>query len=281
VNQSANKVHTKAAFLDTDKGPLFTLYRRSTETLPLDHQILIIAPFAEEMNKSRRMFSVLSTALANNGLPSLLVDPYGTGDSPGDFAEATWERWLYDLQAAYQWLQQQGAKHISIVALRAGALLAMDMLNDPNILPKKIILWQPITNGQVMMGQFFRLRLAAGLFGDSEHKESSKDLLRILENEGSLEIAGYELSSSLYHSIHKLRLQNIVARSSASIHWLELISNESQSISMSSRKVIDHLCKSGFSITDNTLIGDPFWSLQEINVVPELIEKTISQLMKS
>jgi pimeloyl-ACP methyl ester carboxylesterase len=45
-----------------------------------------VHPFAEEMNKSRRMAALQSRALAAQGYAVLQIDLFGCGDSGGDFA---------------------------------------------------------------------------------------------------------------------------------------------------------------------------------------------------
>ena len=67
--------------------------------------VLYIHPWAEEMNKSRRMAALGSRALAAQGWAVLQVDLLGCGDSSGDFGDATWEAWLDDVTQAAQWLR--------------------------------------------------------------------------------------------------------------------------------------------------------------------------------
>jgi hypothetical protein len=47
-----------------------------------------VPPFAEEMNKSRRMIAEVGRRLEGSGVGMLLVDLFGTGDSEGEFAQA-------------------------------------------------------------------------------------------------------------------------------------------------------------------------------------------------
>src|SRR5690349_4296190 len=69
--------------------------------------VLVLPPFAEEMNKCRPMLAAQARAFAAAGLDVLLLDLFGTGDSDGEFAEARWPRWQQDLQLARQWLISQ------------------------------------------------------------------------------------------------------------------------------------------------------------------------------
>jgi len=47
-----------------------------------------VAPFAEEMNKARRMAALQARAMSAAGYAVLCLDLHGCGDSAGDFADA-------------------------------------------------------------------------------------------------------------------------------------------------------------------------------------------------
>ena len=57
-------------------------------------QIVYLHPFAEEMNKSRRMAALQSRALASAGFAVRQLDLLGSGDSEGDFGDASWDLWV-------------------------------------------------------------------------------------------------------------------------------------------------------------------------------------------
>jgi len=89
------------AYVDGAKGPVFLLVRRPVGK-PVS-TILVIPPFAEEMNKVRASITWLSNLLIENGFAVLVPDFYGTGDSAGDFEDACVETWIGDLQAVMGW----------------------------------------------------------------------------------------------------------------------------------------------------------------------------------
>jgi alpha/beta superfamily hydrolase len=82
-------VQRSAFFLDTPDGPRYCQLH-APQGGPLQGLILCIHPFAEEMNKSRRMAALQSRALAEAGYTVLQIDLHGCGDSAGDFGEASW-----------------------------------------------------------------------------------------------------------------------------------------------------------------------------------------------
>ena len=64
--------------------------------------VVYVQPFAEEMNKSRRMATLQAQALAAQGWAVAMPDLAGCGDSSGEFAEARWDDWVDDVLLAVQ-----------------------------------------------------------------------------------------------------------------------------------------------------------------------------------
>ncbi|MFQ5348711.1 MAG: hydrolase 2, exosortase A system-associated, partial [Rhodothalassiaceae bacterium] len=77
-------------FADGPSGPLFCLDVEPAAAARRA-QVLLVAPFAEELNRSRRMMIVLARQLATIGIATTITDLYATGDSAGRFAEARWQ----------------------------------------------------------------------------------------------------------------------------------------------------------------------------------------------
>ena len=73
-------------FLDRASGSLFAIHHRAGAA-PCG-TVLFIPPFAEEMNRARRMVALQARDLAAAGWDVLQLDLFGTGDSQGDFGDA-------------------------------------------------------------------------------------------------------------------------------------------------------------------------------------------------
>ena len=97
---------------------------------PVRGALLYLHPFAEEMNRSRRMAALQARELARKGWYVLQLDLSGCGDSEGDFGEATWEAWLHDAATAHAWLEQKTGYRPWAWGLRAGARLAAELARD-------------------------------------------------------------------------------------------------------------------------------------------------------
>ncbi len=263
-------------FLDASPGKRFCLYHPPTKPFYRGDAVLYIHPFAEEMNKSRRMAALQSRAFAAAGLGVLQLDLHGCGDSSGDFADADWERWKQDIFHAREWLQQQGFVSVHLWGLRSGALLALDYAKAAVHDFAQLILWQPILNGQSFLTQFLRLQLGSDLV-TTDHGGSSniKQLREQLYAGKSLEIAGYMLAPKLAIAIDNLKI-NQLAIPNQIIRWFEITPQAGREQAPAGRAVIDAWQQVGADVKVTLLSGSPFWATQEISECPELIRETTS-----
>ena len=73
----------QAFFLPADRGARFVLFQPAQRDVSRG-TILYVHPFAEEMNKARRMAALQTRAFADAGYDVMRIDLYGCGDSSGD-----------------------------------------------------------------------------------------------------------------------------------------------------------------------------------------------------
>ncbi len=229
-------------------------------------------PFAEEMNKSRRMVAMQSRRLAAAGWSVLLIDLRGCGDSDGEFEEATWRDWIDDLDAAYRWLAARTAGAVTIWGLRAGALLACAVARLRNE-PQRLLLWQPVISGNQHLQQFLRLATVAGVLNDNEGAPSTAALRTQLAAGRNVEIAGYHLNPALAAELQAAEMT--VPPHGSSAIWLELAAGTAgAAIGPASSARIDQWRAAGCLVQSDTVAGPPFWSTVEIAESPALLERT-------
>ena len=265
-------------FLAGPAGPLFCLHFPAATGVRAARAILLLPPFAEELNKCRRMLALGARALQRTGRDVLLVDLYGTGDSAGDFADASLAVWRADLACAASWLAARGAVHLDILAVRAGALLLHDIELPPGVKRGRVVLWQPILSGRLLTSQMLRLRLAEGIADRASGRFGSQDARTTLRNDGRIEVAGYELTEDLLSALEKLSDPLAEAERWERLTLLEVVSEGVTELSPASCRAVDALRVRGVAVGTGTVPGEPFWGTPEIAVVPALLDATVAAL---
>lgn len=261
-------------FIEGPNGRLFCLYLPPAgETLR--DAALYLPPFAEEMNRSRRMAALLGRALAARGCAALILDPSGTGDSAGDFADTSWAAWTADAKVALDWLTAQGHEQLHLIGLRTGANLALEAASDQPGL-QSVVLWQPLLAGKLFLNQLLRVRVAANL-GEAQDgiKETTGDLRARLRDGETLEVAGYPLSPALADEVEGLDFTAAASRCAQPLHWIELVSDSAAEPAPASAKALTALSEAGRQPTYLRVRGEPFWTIEEPVLIDALIEATV------
>jgi len=236
--------------------------------------ILHIPAFAEEMNKSRAMVVAQARAMATQGFTVLVPDYFGTGDSQGDFSEASWQIWLKDMRFCQQWLQSQYGNEIILWGLRLGALMALELASQDTT--SKLILWNPVLLGEQFMLQFLRLRLANSIiYGDN--KEKLADLKQRLEQGGRIEVAGYQLSAALFEQVCELKAKALQLSSVKNVLWTD-VSTNTKPLAVPAQAVVDQWQAAEIEVNVKPVMGYQFWNTQEISRADSLIEVTTDWL---
>lgn len=238
--------------------------------------MLIAPPFAEEMNKSRRMLADVGRALAARGLAAVLPDLSGTGDSSGEFRDADWESWRADVVAAAAWSAAAGWPVVALLGVRTGCVLGAQAARElPNGLTRTVF-WQGVQDGARFLTQFLRLRVAAAAMGG--RRESVAQLRERLRMGESQEVAGYELSPRLAEQLASLRLDAELTVALGALHWLEVARAPGVTLPQASQSCIAAAREAGISVTAQTVAGEPFWASAEIVRIPELVQLTAELL---
>jgi exosortase A-associated hydrolase 2 len=254
-----------AYFLDGSRGRLATVEIAPARGARSHTVVLCCPPFAEEMNRTRRAVQLAARRMTAHGCTVLLADPYGTGDSEGDFGAATWEGWRDDLQAVAAWARAQRASRVALWGVRLGAVLALELA--PALSCEHLLLWQPVAKGAVFLNQFLRLRVAADMLA-ADGASSVEALRAELAGGGSVEIAGYTLSPALARAVDGAELEALAGRATPPIDWLEAVANAERPLAPASRALLERWQAAGVRVQPHAAVALPFWSTAEI-VVPE------------
>lgn len=237
--------------------------------------VLYLHPFAEEMNKARRMAALQSRALAAAGYEVLQIDLQGCGDSAGHFGDASWAAWLDDAADGAAWLQQRGsAAPLWLWGLRAGCLLAAAVA--PRLeTPCHFVFWQPSFAGKAVLQQFLRLRLAADM-ASGQGQGSAEALRGALAAGTAVEIAGYMLAPGLASGLEKAVLAP--PATATRLEWLEVSASSDATLLPASTPVLERWRQAGFAVRSQVVTGPQFWQTTEIEEAPALCEATLLAL---
>ena len=280
----------EAFFLSVDGGRLgqrFCLFHPAQGGVPKGC-VLYIHPFAEEMNKSRRMAALQARALAKAGYAVLQIDLFGCGDSSGDFGDASWQDWVGDVVQGSHWLRSRttlqgavlGSVPLWLWGLRAGCLLAAEAathLTDPC----NFLFWQPPSSGKPLLQQFLRLKVAGAMLGGTA-KGLAENLRQQLAAGATIDVAGYLLSPGLAMGLDlavlappgRFELEGTTAR----LEWFEMSAREDAALSPVSHKATAQWGRAGFAVRSHIVTGPSFWQTSEIEQSPALIDATIAGL---
>ena len=257
-------------FLPRDSGCRFCLLHRPGVNVPHRGAILYVHPFAEEMNKSRRMAARQARALAALGYAVLQIDLFGCGDSSGELAEASIASWRCDLDAAADWILAQRLGPLSVWGLRFGALLALDWAATTTLPLEGLLLWHPVHSGEVHLTQFLRIGVASNMLSTSAG--SRRSLRKRLAAGETVEVAGYDVTQELAAGMDALRLAAVTPR--IPVRWFEVVPNVGEGLPPASGRAVDQWRADAVCLHVETVVGHPFWTTVEITDCPALLEAT-------
>ena len=244
-----------------------------TKTHANGRAVILIPPFAEELNRSKRMYVLCARLLASQGVHVVCFDFVGTGDSYGDWGSYCVADWKTNLLDVYQFVREAGFTDISFLAVRFGALLAADTLVSEKLAIDKCIFWDPIEDGEVFMRQLMRMKMAAAMAEESK-KITTKELQAEIDQQGYLEIGGYHIDHAMVDDVNRLKLSGTIESviSSSALHWMTLGRvNRANSADNIPTCVPQNLSE---KLTIHTIIDTKFWMQQEVTIAPALLRAT-------
>ena len=247
---------------------------------PLEHSaavghtqaVIFVPPFAEEMNRSKRMYVLCARLLADAGIHSICFDFAGTGDSSGEWGEFNYAAWENNLVDVYR-LAQKFSSKISLVCLRDSALISLNLIKQSEIQIDRCVLWDPVDNGEALVRQLIRMKIAAAMAGDLK-KITTQEVLDEIEQSGFLEVGGYHVSSVLLETIKSKKINDYIeaALTSTDLHWMTTGKSSNNSkpqlpVCLSKSNIDEHLLA---RLNLHAVNDVKFWMQQEVTISPIL-----------
>ncbi len=233
---------------------------------------LYLPPFAEEMNLSRAIVARQARAFAERGEAVVCLDYFGTGDSEGEFNQASIALWLNDIGDTIAWIRAQGARSISLWGLRFGGLMAIHYLleqaqsrSDAKI--GRLLLWRPVLDGKLLMGQFFRLKQIS----ESMKGGDKVNWMERVHQGETIEVAGYPVTPTLLEAVSALKVTPEHLPELPHTLWLEAATER---ISPVTEKLAGHWPEHRLIL--QTAAAPTFWQNPDCYHAPELIQQTLA-----
>lgn len=173
--------------------------------------VVCVQPFAEEANLSRRLIVSQARRLAKRGIAVVIPDLFGTGDSAGEFEQATLAQWKDDIATALSLAAARLALKPLLWGVRFGALLAAHCAADGRA--AALLTWHPIKDGGQPVAQYRRLAKLRGLKQASVSAAPKESMpagatlsfeSATQEQAACIELAGYRLSTQLIEQMQSL-----------------------------------------------------------------------------
>ena len=258
-------------FIKGGAGDNFALYLPAEGTIK--GSIVYVPPFAEEMNRCRHIVSRQARELARQGHACLVLDLYGTGDSAGEFSDASWDIWKQDVKCAADWLMQKTGTNVTLWGMRLGALIAADVANSIPQLFSRLLMWQPVIDGKLFLTQYLRLRVAF-LMDNNLQPETTDSMRQSVYAGQPIEVSGYTLANPLVADLDNKRLTDFDKLDKTRVDWFEHVAEEGKPPSFASKRIFDHMTKLGCHLSAHTFVGPPMWQLHRRDEIPDLIAQT-------
>jgi exosortase A-associated hydrolase 2 len=265
-------------FLPGVHGRRYCLYHPARGKVRM--ALLYVAPFGEEMNRTRRAAALQARALAQEGCAVLQIDLYGCGDSDGEFGAARWDIWRQDLALAHAWLAEHSGCAVGLWGVRLGALLALDYARSAT-LPAglsiaRFVLWQPVLRGATYLNQLLRVRLAADMLAGVDAGDSRR--LREALRDTAQEVGGYELAPQLADAIDALDAASFGVPA-APLHWFDVVAAADRPPSPPALQLAAAWRAGGATVALQAVPDQPCWATAEIAECAPLRAATTAALL--
>lgn len=189
----------------TDSREIVGIYHPPADSAAAVGSCLIFNPFGQEAIRAHRILRLIAEHAARSGLHVLRFDYHGTGESPGDEAVCNFEGWMEDALGADRELRRRSGSALMVwFGLRLGATIAALASSRAGNPLERLVLWEPITDGQRYLSELAAGHAAARReFFDFRWHRNRRLHARVRE-EAQRESLGFPLAASLRDDLGRL-----------------------------------------------------------------------------
>jgi len=266
----------RVGYFSSSSGKLFYVYDPVEKNADNNESItVLVPPFGEELNRSRFFLKKLRSELARLGMPSILLDLYGTGDSEGEFADASWDIWLSNIRELTDHLRVMGYSNIHFLGLRAGCILAVEAFIENSLPTSQLLFVQPLNNGEELIRNHLRARVAFNAFR-GDRTETVSSLSDQFDSGESVEAAGYRISAQLARSLKSKVLCEVEIPNSITLGCVEITKEPSSPPSKDFEQLVAKHSENQRIVHSGLVHGDPFWRFYESKVDNKMVQDILN-----
>ena len=203
----------RAGYFRVSRAHLYTVLHEVPEPLA---RVLLVGPFASERHNSYLPWVRWARYLAKRRIEVLRYDYRGVGESTGVFEEMSFADWQEDVQSMAEWLRSRPSRvPLVLHGLEIGGILAAHTFQNGG--GDALLLWStPGNANQALRSTLLRWVGLEHLYKPSEEVKPVTEHISQLEKGGSVEVEGYQWSSSLWQESFDVRLPSSIANDSRS-----------------------------------------------------------------
>jgi acyl carrier protein len=135
-------VRLESFFFGNSDRRLYGVFHAAAPERNRNRAVLLLYPAGQEYMRIHRAYRRLADSFSDMGFDVLRFDYACTGDSYGDFEQASLDQWIDSAVLAYDELHARSPNAmIDVVALRLGTVIARNLAQTRKI--RRLVLWEP------------------------------------------------------------------------------------------------------------------------------------------
>jgi hypothetical protein len=212
------QTHTKtesleeAGYFTVPDAHLYTVLHRVEDPVG---RVLLVGPFASERHFSYPSWVRWARYLAARRIEVLRYDYRGIGESTGNFEEMSFDDWSEDLALLSDWFASRSpGVPLLLHGMELGAILAGRSFHDGT--GDALLLWAPPVNAnQALRSTLLRWAGLEQLHESRANRKTASEYIRQLESGSSIEVQGYQWTSTLWRESFDFDLPSTVRSKNA------------------------------------------------------------------
>ena len=247
-------------------------------------QVVFLSAFGDEAPQMRRSMRLAAEAMARAGLRAWIHDYFGTGDSEGEHADATIERWERDVVAMVAHVRARAGADagadtpVLLLGCRLGCAIALRVAD--RVGAAGVLGWAPVLDGRTQLSALTRAAAVAA----SAAGRPAPDHKAAWARGETRTLAGYDIGSAMAAGLQGLAVEVAPACPVALIdvrpidEQADAAALDTSAASPGVQRAAERLRGAGAKVAVSVVPGAPFWNVADHVDVPGLPQRSLSAL---